>query len=77
MISKKEISDFAEFCFNKYGFEIHGFIIEDYLQSFYSENQTVNEYLNENKNNGDECGSNNISCTYIAIDSAKCNKCPN
>lgn len=73
MVTKKELIDFSDFCLNSYGLEIRRFIIEDYIKS---------KKLSENQSNGKkenheiECGKNNVKCSYITFDSAKCNVCP-
>lgn len=76
MISKNEILDFAAFCFSKYGLHIRELIVEDYIQSNSSASQSGNNVFTAKNYETDECGSNNISCTHVTIDSARCNKCP-
>jgi len=77
MVTKKDLKDFAEFCYLHYGIEIHGFIIE----GFFKENNLRNTSETKNKISKvvpeTECGLNNVKCVYVSFDSAKCNDCPN
>jgi len=76
MITRKELSDFAAFCYNKYNLEIHPVIIKDFIH-------TVNPIKQSESNNYDtnshykvkECGSNNVSCSHLSFDSVRCNDC--
>lgn len=73
MVTKKELVDFSDFCLNSYGLEIRRFIVEDYMKfKKISENQSNRK----NENQPIECGKNNVKCSYITFDSAKCNVCP-
>jgi len=76
MVTKKELIDFTEFCFHNHNLEIHGIIIEDYIKYINSRIQSESRSNSKNEHQGKDCGLNNISCSFIAFDSAKCNECP-
>ena len=69
MIKREELSDFVEFCQAKYHVELNPVIIEDFINS--KEEPDI-----ENYHDFICCSSNNIECTHLTFDSAKCNECP-
>jgi len=77
MITRKEILDFTEFCHIKYKIKFNPVIIEDFMQSHKSNNEIVTDIriLNEHHHLMG-CSSNNIECTHLTFDSAKCDECP-
>ena len=74
MITREELSDFVEFCQAKYHIELNSVIIEDFIKTINSEEEPVNDSDYYHDLNG--CSSNNIECTHLTFDSAKCNECP-
>lgn len=76
MITRKEISDFAAFCYNKYNLEIQPIIIKDYIKTvapikqYESKMNSMNAHFKVK-----ECSSNNVSCSHISFDSVRCNDC--
>jgi hypothetical protein len=73
MVTKKELKDFSDFCSNSFGIKIRRSIIEDYIKS---KKQSEIQSNIKKENREIECGTNNVKCSYIAFDSAKCNVCP-
>ena len=75
MITRDELSDFVKFCQVKYQVELNQVIIDDFIHSMNSnknseaDGQSLNTHLIG-------CSSNNIECTHLTFDSAKCNECP-
>lgn len=74
MVTKKDFIDFAEFCQNKYNLEIHGSIIEDYVNSM---NQSESKFRSKNEEQKMKCDLNAVGCCFIAFNSVKCNECMN
>ena len=73
MVTKKELKEFSDYCSNSFGLKIRRSIIDDYIKSKKQfENQTNMKIVNQEI----ECGTNNVNCSYLAFDSAKCNVCP-
>jgi hypothetical protein len=76
MITRKEISDFAAFCYKRYNLEIPPVIIKDYIQTIspikqpVSNNKTINSHYKVK-----ECSSNNVSCSHVSFDSVRCDSC--
>jgi hypothetical protein len=76
MITKKELSDFAVFCYKKYNLEIQPFIIKDYIKTMNPLKQSENKMHGINSHfKVKECSSNNISCSHISFDSVRCKDC--
>jgi hypothetical protein len=73
MVTEKELIDFSDFCFERYGLQIQRFAIEDYIKS---RKQDESQSNSKNEQQEIECGKNNVKCSYITFDSAKCNVCP-
>lgn len=77
MVNKKDLKEFAEFCQVKYKIELNPAIIEDFIQTLYSNGEMVTEIQNFSEHHHIEgCSSNNIDCTHLTFDSAKCIECP-
>jgi len=77
MITKKEISDFAEFCQVKYRVKFNPVIIDDFIQTYNSNSDIGADIQNINEHKPlMGCSSNNIECTHLTFDCAKCNECP-
>ncbi len=77
MITREELSFFAEFCQAKYQINVDLNIIEDFLQTFDAKNHHDIENRSKDGSNIKSCSSNNIDCTHITFHSAKCDECPN
>ena len=78
MFTRKELSDFVEFCQVKYRINLNPAIIDDFMQTFTSTGETKVEIENLDEHHHlMGCSSNNIEYTHITFDSAKCNECPN
>ena len=76
MITRKELSDFAAFCYNKYNIEIQSIIIKDYINNLNPIKQSESKIHNINSQyKVKECSSNNISCSHISFDSVRCKDC--
>ncbi len=77
MITRKDLSDFAKFCDVKYQIKLNQAIIEDFFQDL---NKTSVFKKNtgglKEVNHSPGCNSNNIECTHLNFDSAKCSECP-
>ena len=77
MLNKKDLKDFAEFCQAKYHVKLNPEIIDDFLQTLNSNGEMMSEIHNYNEHHHVVgCSSNNIECTHLTFDSAKCNECP-
>lgn len=77
MVNKKDLKDFAEFCQDKYQIELNQAIIDDFIQTLKSKGEMVTEIQNFSEHHHlMGCSSNNIECTHLTFDSAKCNECP-
>jgi len=77
MVNKKEISDFADFCRTKYRIKLKPEIVEDFLQTINSKIDQIFDTKDQApKSRVLNCSSNNIECTHLNFDSAKCDKCP-
>ena len=76
MLTRKELSDFAAFCYNKYHLEIQPIIIKDYIKTINAFIQTEDHSYSTNSHyKVKECGSNNVSCSHVSFDSVRCNDC--
>jgi len=73
MVTKKELKEFSEFCSNSFGLKIRRSIIEEFMKF---KKQSESQGNLKTRNQGIECGINNVKCSYITFDSAKCNVCP-
>ena len=76
MITRKELSDFAAFCYNKYNLEIQPDIVKDYIKTMNPIKKTENNIRGTVSHyKVKECSSNNISCSHVSFDGVKCNEC--
>lgn len=74
MITREELSDFVEFCQVKYQLKLNQVMIDDFMQTLGSKEEPDDD--SKNYNDFICSGSNNIECTHLTFDSAKCNECP-
>lgn len=76
MVTRKELSDFAAFCYNKYNLEIQPGIIKEYIDMTNPFKQIDKELHDINSHfKVKECNSNNVSCSHISFDSVRCKDC--
>lgn len=77
MISKKEIIDFAQFCYDNYNIKIPPAVIETYLKTIISLNHNGTNilYSDDSHYKVKECNSGNVECSHITFDSACCDNC--
>ena len=73
MVTKKELKEFSDYCLNSFGLKIRRSVIESYIKSKKRSEHHVNINMEKQEI---ECGTNNVNCSYLAFDSAKCNVCP-
>lgn len=76
MITRKELSDFAYFCQNKYQIKIHPTVIEDYIQTIRIKEDSGTTYQTRTEYHNIGCHTNEFGCHHLNFDSAKCGECP-
>ena len=76
MVTREELSYFAEFCKAKYKIDLKTTIIDDFIKNLKTEEELTieNQILDDHYHIG--CSSNNIECTHLTFDSSKCIECP-
>jgi hypothetical protein len=77
MSSKKDLIDFAVFCYDNYNINIPPAVIESYLKTITSLNHNGTNilYTDGSHYKVKECNSGNVGCSHITFDSARCDNC--